>query len=60
MTAADKLARKLGSLELAEMLVEAGFENPTSIRNATNQELFAAVGSRENVEAVRAVFLENE
>ncbi len=41
----DKLAVKLKDAGLAGQLIAAGFTNPRKIRDATNKELKAAVGS---------------
>ena len=52
-----KLARRLGDVELAEILVEAGFGLPGDIRRATNKRLKEVEGiGVSQVRAIRAVF----
>lgn len=52
-----KLARRLGNVELAEILVAAGFGLPGDIRRATNKRLKEIEGiGVPQVRAIRAVF----
>lgn len=54
-----KLSIKLDDSTLAALLVRAGFTNPRSIRNATDQELLAISGIGEvSLGNIREVFPE--
>jgi len=54
-TQADKLAKQLGSAELADALVTAGLGLPGDIEAAEDSAIEDAVGS-ENLAAVRTAF----
>ena len=49
----QKLARKLGDDELAEMLVIAGVKYPAQIRSMSNTDLRAVLGTTSLVNKVR-------
>jgi len=51
----QKLAIKLGDPELAEALVEAGYDNPAKLRKATDKDLEKVVG-KSKLSKVRGKF----